>query len=327
LRNTIQQLTGNYPFCKYVYNDTRGRPWNRSHALNTGLRLASTDFIFTADVDLLFHPEFVKRANEMKKEQCAVFFTMSYLPENANYKNLWSRKNRKLSGPDALGLCLVGRERVGALGGYDEFYSFWGQEDNDLEQRLRRGGTETQFRSSDVLLFHQWHPRVLYDSIAYPDGWGVLQQDYFSFNADKTIRNEREGWGRCYDESERPAWKLMNEPVVVFKEMDCGKDFFCYFLQQWMRDAKEKDQLALSWKSPASQRFDRSRATRIARWLQQAYNVFDLPFSIQNRFSFLYSNPLEIRDAVARLMLFNRHHIFDYAWVIGEDTFKLTLVR
>jgi hypothetical protein len=204
---------------------------------------------------------------------------------------------------------------------------FWGQEDNDLEQRLRKAGVRTQLYSTRQLLLHQWHPRLLYDICAYPKAWGVLQQDYFSFNAHKTVRNEKETWGRCYDESERPAWKMMNEPTTTFMEMDCGRDFFCYFLQQWMRDAKEKDELALLWKNPASKTFVRSRATRIARWLQQAYDVFDLPFAIQNRFSFLYSNPLEIRDAVARLMLFNRYHIFDYAWVIDEDTFKLTLVR
>jgi glycosyltransferase involved in cell wall biosynthesis len=327
LRNTIQQLTSNYTFCKYIYNDTRGRPWNRSHALNTGLRLASGDFVFISDIDILFHPDFIRATQEMKQEQCAIFFSMWYLPQNFDFNNLFHRTVGQISEPEALGQSLVSRKILMQLGGYDEFYSFWGQEDNDLEQRLRKAGVETQLYSTRQLLLHQWHPRLLYDNIAYPKAWGVLQQDYFSFNAHKTIRNEKEEWGRCYDETERPAWKLLNEPGVFFTEMDCGRDFFCYFLQQWMRDAKEKDQLALSWNSLPSKTFDRSRATRFARWLQQAYDFFDLPFSIQNKFSFLYSNPLEIRDAVARLMLANRHYIFDYAWVVSEDTFKLTLVR
>src|SRR3954467_4714663 len=56
----VQKIVEEYSFCKYVYNDSRGMPWNRSHALNTGIRLTETDFVFTADIDMIFETHFVE---------------------------------------------------------------------------------------------------------------------------------------------------------------------------------------------------------------------------------------------------------------------------
>ena len=47
----VEEIVDSYDFAEYCYNDTRGKVWNRSHALNTAIRLAETEFVFTSDVE------------------------------------------------------------------------------------------------------------------------------------------------------------------------------------------------------------------------------------------------------------------------------------
>ena len=74
-------LLSRYEFAKYVYNDTRYKPWNRSHALNTGIRLSSAPYIFTADVDMIFREDFIAKCKSVADPGKAHFFSVYYLPE------------------------------------------------------------------------------------------------------------------------------------------------------------------------------------------------------------------------------------------------------
>src|SRR5438552_2538149 len=67
-KSGVQKIITEYSFCNYVYSDSRGMPWNRSHALNTGIRLAKTGFVFTADIDMIFETKFVETLLGERKE-------------------------------------------------------------------------------------------------------------------------------------------------------------------------------------------------------------------------------------------------------------------
>ena len=53
-QQAIQPLVESYSFAKYYFNDTRGMPWNRSHALNTGIKLAAADYVLLGDIDWVY---------------------------------------------------------------------------------------------------------------------------------------------------------------------------------------------------------------------------------------------------------------------------------
>ena len=43
------------------------------------------------------------------------------------------------------------------IGGFDEFFHFWGAEDEDVHLRLQNAGFSSRFYDSEILLLHQWH--------------------------------------------------------------------------------------------------------------------------------------------------------------------------
>jgi hypothetical protein len=57
----------------------------------------------------------------------------------------------------AKGMSLLPMAALTRIGGYNEFYHFWGAEDEDLHYRLTLEGLESIFYSNEVLLLHQWH--------------------------------------------------------------------------------------------------------------------------------------------------------------------------
>ena len=49
-----EALLRRHAFARYLFNDSRGMPWNRAHALNSGARLAGGEYILCTDVDLVY---------------------------------------------------------------------------------------------------------------------------------------------------------------------------------------------------------------------------------------------------------------------------------
>ena len=54
MRHQIRSLVEQYAFVRYYYLYTVGHPWNRSHALNTGIRVSDASYILMGDVDLIY---------------------------------------------------------------------------------------------------------------------------------------------------------------------------------------------------------------------------------------------------------------------------------
>lgn len=327
LSNQIEKLAGQYSFCRYLYNDTRGRPWNRAHAINTGIKMARDEFVFTADVDLLFHRSFVEIAKGLCSDHTATFFSVAYLNRQfSNWENI-KEKGAIVSKSHALGLALIPVSRLKSIGGYDEFYSFWGQEDNDIELRLKEAGLQTQFFDSKILLFHQWHAISRDNELDVPKGWGVMQQDYVNFFKKEMVRNKEVEWGKCFSSADRPAWMKLTEPSTQFTWLDSRVDFLQYYLQDWINRSSGNETIALQWSNASWDSFRKSKLTKLTQYLQNIMDTLKIPVLIGNRYRKLYSNPLEIRDMVARITIFNRTLLKDYAWIITNEYFRVVLIK
>lgn len=156
----IKRLCQNYPFISYQFYPTQYQPWNKSRALNSVIKSLKTDFCFVADVDVIFHPDFVKTAYNLISTGQTTYFQVGYLSSSESQKELpfEGYSNYRLSTDEATGLSLFPVAQLKELNGFDEFYHFWGAEDTDMHVRLKNAGYEVKFYDDELLLLHQWHP-------------------------------------------------------------------------------------------------------------------------------------------------------------------------
>lgn len=204
----IKQLCFNYSFVRYVFNNTRGMPWNRSHALNTGLKLAAGDYIIFGDVDLIYPVGFIKELNSIDLNNKLTFGSFILLPENYDYEAIDFRDKllinlKSVTGAGAINI--IERNKLFELNGFDEFYCFWGAEDRDLRQRLSKIGVEESYLTPEVSALHQWHPLTsnMYTS-GFPLQWWEDMNIHFYKNFNVIKRNEK-GWGRLLTKEERTS--------------------------------------------------------------------------------------------------------------------------
>ena len=209
-------LCAEYDFVRYVYNATTGLPWNRSHALNTGARLAASEYIIFGDVDLIYATNFLAVVNTSASPDINLYGEYYHLPQSFNRWDDIATLNAAdfaSFGPAGKGgVHIVHRAKLEYVGGYDEFYCFWGVEDRDLHHRLTAIGLQETWLSKEAPVFHQWHPLTsdFYNS-GFPLQWWEDVNIYFERNKSVLQRN-RKGWGQLMQPSERSA---INETYAV----------------------------------------------------------------------------------------------------------------
>ena len=209
-REEISSLCNKYSFVKYIYCHTRFQPWNKGRALNFIIKNLTTDFIFIADVDMIFHPDFVKKAKHLQQKNTTVYFQVGFLdPKEEILQVDFSDKNFRKSTSEATGLSMFPTKPLKELRGFDEFYHFWGAEDTDMHVRLQNAGYKVEFYEKEVLLLHQWHPsyrsREKFGITEQPQISGIVQinQQHLQQAREqkKTIVNS-DYWGNCLAQNE-----------------------------------------------------------------------------------------------------------------------------
>lgn len=221
----VRAIAQDYPFADYIYNDTRGWPWNRSHALNTGVKLAQTPYLMTTDIDMIFAQGFVKciLAAQQNNKQ-VTHAKCHFLPEGfANWNTVASEfgKHELSKEHGTGGNMTLPTAILHQANGFDEYYRYWGVEDRDLFHRLTNhhglGVTWMPDDQPDCAIYHQWHPlsfnpawntRAPRNSTFSPGVWSHLLYRYYHFYYHPE-RNPQ-GWGQIYSASDRPAFRYID---------------------------------------------------------------------------------------------------------------------
>jgi glycosyltransferase involved in cell wall biosynthesis len=323
----VQKIVEEYSFCKYVYNDSRGMPWNRSHALNTGIRLTETDFVFTADIDMIFETHFVETLMAEKEENAVTFFSVNYLPQNFSDWNNPKIKIYEESKNFALGLALLPVKVLNKLRGYDEFYCFWGQEDNDMQHRLEKARVQTKFYNSSVLMHHQWHPSSTLSEKELPAGWRVLQKDYFLSKSESIIRNEGKEWGKLLTEKDRPSLKLLDAPPSTFEIFGGSRSFFMYELNKQFNKLPVGTSLSFEFNDINSMIHQDSRLGKTIAFLQSLLDKLKIPVEVVSKYRNLYTSEYEVRDVAMVFILALSDQISDYCFSLEYKKFKLVVFK
>jgi GT2 family glycosyltransferase len=133
--------------------------FNKSRALNIGIKRANTKYILSTDIDCLFSPNFTEEVvNILEKQRAVILCQKIDLDEN-----------REMIGthePSASGSCIgLTKEWLMKVHGYDEKYTQWGREDNDLVDRAIQDGHKTVWITEKVKLYHQWHEPAPNDTL------------------------------------------------------------------------------------------------------------------------------------------------------------------
>lgn len=217
---TVKKLLEQYSFAHYQYVYTQFQPWNKSRALNSVIKKLSTDYFFVADVDLIFHPQFVERLLSLQQKNTATYFKVGYLSEmeTQKQKEFAAYQIEKESDKEATGLTMFPVESIQKMRGFDEFYHFWGAEDTDMHLRFQNNEGKIVFYEEETLLLHQWHLSYMANEKA-----GLteelqlgdiikLNHQHLQFNQQhQIIRVNPKSWGE-------PIKKVQFERLTNFKE-------------------------------------------------------------------------------------------------------------
>ena len=220
--NLLKELVIKYSFITLVTCPVQGQLWNKARAINIALKQTITPFFMVGDIDLIFHPNFIEKALQLKSKAQTLYFKIGFLSETESQKNsaFEEYKVKHYSSEEATGITLFHTNTLKEINGYDEFYNSWGAEDTDVHIRLRNQNKKVIFFEEEILLLHQWHPKD-YRSKASTSPFHTKLEKINHFylqitNATKrTIANLKFEWGKMPLDEDYA--KLKNIPDCFIK--------------------------------------------------------------------------------------------------------------
>lgn len=221
----IKEVVNAFDFATYHYVGHPGVLWNKSKALNYGIRQAKGDYVFIADVDVLFRPETIHLFQNIANPTTAYLFQLSYLSKDVtesleratNFFKLPVKHTGTVNG-----MVLTSKNSLFDINGVDEFFHFYGSEDVDLFQRLEYSGLQLIQRPENYFL-HQWH--TIYNS--YDDSRlsitprlynikRINQEHYFYHKATTTVKpSHSEAWGKVVESNKLEKLHHPDETVQL----------------------------------------------------------------------------------------------------------------
>ncbi len=220
----LEKLLCTYSFVEYYYLEVRQQLWNKSRALNFGIKEASCPYIFIADIDIVFSPEAVEVLVDQSSSEDFSLFTMGYLGNKESSKLSVEFKFKELKPErygEVNGMILTTKDSLFEIKGYDEFFHFYGSEDVDMYSRLENAGYKSNL-VSDTYFYHNWHQSYQKSDdeklSLTPRLTNVLrinQQHYFYQQREKITSPKRQDfWGEIIDKSQS---ELLDRPTKKFQ--------------------------------------------------------------------------------------------------------------
>ena len=136
--------------------------WNRSDAVNHGLRKVQTRYLLVSDADLIFEKNYLSEALKIlsRSPRALVVSAMLDLPRGASpTEGGSSLSTPRLRQPFHRSIIAASLLPVLWIKGYDPAYRLWGKEDDDFFCRLISFGLRVENVSGSARYFHQWHPK------------------------------------------------------------------------------------------------------------------------------------------------------------------------
>jgi glycosyltransferase involved in cell wall biosynthesis len=320
----LKQLLSSFSFARYRYFDTRGQHWNRSKCLNEGIQLATGEFIFTADIDFLFAPSFVRQCTLLKqKNKEALYFRVAFLTRQQSKNtetDLTKYAVKEFSDKNAIGPLLISAKQIRELGGYDEFYEIWGLEDNDLLHRINLTGENISFYTDQTLIWHNWHLPAK-KSGNLPSGWLKYLSDYFNY---KKSLGKKAPVYLCNTDRQRPILQQHSPARTIL--ISSGAEFLPVHLKSELAQMHAKETLKIKFDFTAYQGVQNARLNRFTKkvnaWLGQQANL-----ELQNKNMRAYVAPGTARDAMLYFIKAHPELVRDYYFPREEESGEYLIMK
>ncbi len=141
---------------KLVYQN-KDVAFSRSYSFNKAVSQSSNNIIFLCDADFSLPNNIVLSCNKYTLGKLIWFPIVFYL-----YKNkpaIYDKKNGEWMQWGGKGLLACNKKHYMQVGGLDEKFTKWGQEDDDLWERFYKNKYYI-IRSYQPQLMHHWHPSL-----------------------------------------------------------------------------------------------------------------------------------------------------------------------
>lgn len=218
-----------YPNIQLISCPVSGQLWNKSRAINIALKQCETPYFLVGDIDLLFHPDFVKIATENASEN-VLYFKYSFLSQEESLKNKTfdDYKIDFVGGEEITGTTLFPTSSLKYVNGYDEFYHGWGAEDTDIHMRLKTLDIDVEFYNENILIKHQWHPKAYRSkksSSPFHSSLERVNHKYMqmTINNKITVANSNTDWGTIPNQENYT--KLEEKPDFVISILPFDIEF------------------------------------------------------------------------------------------------------
>ncbi|MEX0996581.1 MAG: glycosyltransferase [Flavobacteriaceae bacterium] len=242
----VKKVVDKFDFASYHYIAHPGLLWNKSKALNYGILQAKSDTILINDVDVILHPSALETFHKVSTPKSFSLFKIGYLPQSVSLKEVATIPFDDLEPThtgDTFGIGLFPKAALEAVLGFDEFFHFYGSEDEDLIARLVNAGYEVH-RKPEALFKHLWHPRYpqkkdkhLTVQTRLYNAQRINQRHFLNQKELKITRAPQQpDWGNCYSPIDKK--KLENPDLEV--RLPNIEAVITHFLREELKSYKGK---------------------------------------------------------------------------------------
>ncbi len=326
IANDVSTLVNSYDFAEYHYNDTRGKVWNRSHALNTAIRLVETEFVFTSDIDMIYKPGFIDHLYENLGNNKANFYTAVMLPDGMVPDTTKDYPEIPRTLDNAMGWAIIPVAALKEINGYDEFYCIYGKEDNDIADRLRLKGLNVKY-IQDIWMYHYYHPHVPRQKGIMPSMWFLFLDEYYKEMKSVIVRNNKIEWGSTISLKERQVSNLTDALNTSLNLKNISAKYFAYAIENALTELNSGDISAITVNQEYLNTLFNSKPFKISSSLNRIFLKFNIPLAIHSKFANNFTDVEQVRDEFLYFTINNRYKIRDYYYIVEGNSFMCSIQK
>ncbi len=309
----LQDLAAKFDFVKVHSLKTSQLLWNKSKALNYGIKKANGEYVFIADTDLVFHPKTTEFLQNILAPEKFLLFKLGYLARDEsqklkteyNFDDLKPARFGKVNG-----MILTSRESLLKVSGLDEFFHFYGAEDEDLFIRLEHAGYRREANAKSYF-YHNWHKSFSGSEdellTGNPRVKNIMRinQRHFYRNRERNIIKplQQKGMGEIISPNQI---ELLNHPAKTFKITNIIS-YVEHFLREEMPSYKGEIIKVIFFEDPDYNNL-KYRLKSLLRKQSPTYNPMK-----------------SVNDLLLKEILFNYRN-FNYSLKIARDLKSITFI-
>lgn len=176
---------------KHQYIDTGNRHYRGgSIAKNIALKAAKNEIVIISDPEVIHLTPCIKQIKKLLDEHPRYFIVPANMFPARDPKNDITQSDyfRTSMAPFVGG---VMKKELMKIGGWDERFVKWGNDDNDLMYRLGMNGVSVH-SSENLCAYHQWHDRAPSEAIGDANEALLYEKDK------QIVANQGKEWGVVY---------------------------------------------------------------------------------------------------------------------------------